>query len=358
MQSAGAHRPRVIATSPSSSGSGYASRSCSGSARRASRSSESSERSKAVAVLLLAYAVYIALVVGVASAIGAWNTGLLKETIAWLLVPGIVLLFGFSKAYEGRRFYVRTLIRVIGLTALIEFYVNLSAFPLWVELVLLPLTVFLVALSTVAGMKPSAEIVKRWVDRLTAVLGLVVLAATGIYLASEWSNLDQAELALSFAQPVWLTLASLPFIFAFSLFANYETHFVRIGFYSHDDPERRRRAKSSSSSGASTSATASSTAFLAGHSRSWLAQARGTRRGGSSPIAGAVAEARRGNGRHEGNAPRPLRRREGTDWEGRPSISARSRRRGRRSTSSRSTTGPSSRTGGTAMTSCRWSAGS
>lgn len=196
-----------------------------------------------VAVLFLAYTVYVALVVAIAYAVGAWNTGLLKETVAWFLVPGVVLLFGFSKAYEGRAFYLRTLLRVIGLTAVIEFYVNLTSFSLWFELILLPLTVFLVALSTVAGMKPETEIAKRWVDRVIAVVGLVVLVATGIYLANDWANLDQTEMALSFAQPIWLTLASLPFIFAFSLFANYEEQFVRIGFFSKDDPKARRRAK-------------------------------------------------------------------------------------------------------------------
>lgn len=196
-----------------------------------------------VAVLFLAYAVCIASIVAIAYAVDAWNTSLLRETVAWFLVPGVVLLFGFSKAYEERAFYVRTFLRVIGLTAMIEFYVNLTSFPLWVELVLLPLTVFLVALSTVAGMKPETEVVKRWVDRVISLLGLVVLVATGIYLANDWANLDKAKMALSFAQPIWLTLASLPFIFAFSLIANYEEQFVRIGFFSKDDPKARRRAK-------------------------------------------------------------------------------------------------------------------
>lgn len=50
-------------------------------------------------------------------------------------------------------------------------------------------------------------------------------------------------MALSFAQPIWLTLASLPFIFAFSLFANYEEQFIRIGFFSKHDPRARRRTK-------------------------------------------------------------------------------------------------------------------
>ncbi len=196
-----------------------------------------------IAVLLLTYAMYIAAVVGVAWLLGFWNSGLLKDTVAWLVVPGVVLLFGFSKAYEERRFYVRTLARVVGLTAIVEFYVNLVAFPLWLELLLLPAAVFLSLMSAVAGMKPDTEVVRRWADRLLALVGTAVVAATAASIAGQWDALDKTELALLFAQPVWLTLAALPFVLVFSLFANYEGHFVRIGFNAKEHPEAARRAK-------------------------------------------------------------------------------------------------------------------
>lgn len=196
-----------------------------------------------IAVLLLAYAGYVAAVVAVAWLLGAWNTGLLKDTIAWVVVPGLVLLFGFTKAYEERRFYVRTLVRVIGLTAVVEFYVNLVAFPLWIELLMLPAALFLSLMSAAAGMKRDTEVVGRWADRLLAVAGAAVIVATAASLAARWDALDKSELALAFAQPIWLTLAALPFVFAFSLFANYEAHFVRIEFFAKEDPGAARRAK-------------------------------------------------------------------------------------------------------------------
>lgn len=196
-----------------------------------------------LAVLFRAFAVYIAAVVLVAQSLGAWNSGLLKDTIAWFLAPGLVLLFGFTNAYEGRGYYGRTLLRVMGLTALIEFYVNLAAFPLPVELLLLPGLVFLGAMSAVAALKPETMIVRRLSDGLLIVLGLAVLIGTGAYLVREWANLDKAELALSFALPIWLTVATLPFIFLFSLYANYETTFVRIDFATKGDSRARRRAK-------------------------------------------------------------------------------------------------------------------
>lgn len=196
-----------------------------------------------VGTILVAYAAYIAAAVAVAYLLGFWNLDLLKETVAWFLVPGLVLVFGFTKAYEGGGYYRRTLLRVIGLTAVVEFYVNQAAFPLWVELLLLPAVVFLSAMSAVARLRPEAQIAKRFVDRLMAILGLIILTGTTAYLVRQWALLDTTQLAFSFALPIWLTLASLPFIFLFSLFANYELIFVRIDFFSKDDPRARRRAK-------------------------------------------------------------------------------------------------------------------
>ncbi len=196
-----------------------------------------------IAVLLLAYAAWTAGAAAVAYGFGIWETGLLKDTLVWFAVPGMALLFGFQKAYEGRGFFGRTLVRVIGLTALVEFYVTLGAFDLWVELLLLPALVLLSAMSAVAGMKPETRAVKPVVDRLTALVGLLLLIGTAAYLVRNWEQLDKTELALTFVLPIWLTVATLPFVFLFSLLANYETTFMRIDFFSRDSVKARRRAK-------------------------------------------------------------------------------------------------------------------
>lgn len=196
-----------------------------------------------VALITITFAAYIAVAVVVGQRVGVWNTGLFKDTIAWFLVPGMVLLFGFTRAYEGRQYYLRKILGVIGLTAAVEFYLNLGGFPLWIEIILLPTLVLLGTLSAVAGLKPETIIVKQIVDRLLGVVGVALFVGTGAYLVGQWSTLDKADLALSFALPIWLTLASLPFIFLFSLYANYEATFARIDLATKDDPRARRRAK-------------------------------------------------------------------------------------------------------------------
>lgn len=196
-----------------------------------------------VAVIVATFAAYIAAVVLVAQHIGIWSTGLTKDTVAWYLIPGLALLFGFSRAYEGRRYYGQTILSVIGLTAVVGFYVNLAAFPLWIELLLLPALVLLGALSAVAGLKPETMVAKRMADGLLGLLGVVILVGTLAYLVGHSTSLEAIDIAQLFALPVWLTLASLPFIFFFSLYANYEIAFVRIDLAARNDRRARLRDK-------------------------------------------------------------------------------------------------------------------
>jgi hypothetical protein len=184
------------------------------------------------------YWAYLAAVLAFARNAGFWNPDLTKDAVVWALVPGLALFFSFVSASEQRGFYLRTLGRVLGLTAIAELYVNLAAFPLLIELLLVPIVAVLAVMSAFLAFKPEFAIVKRTTDLLLSVIGLTVLAATAVYVAGSWDSLDKKELALQFGLPVWLTLASLPFVFAFSLIANYQGQFLRIDAHTRDDPRR------------------------------------------------------------------------------------------------------------------------
>lgn len=195
------------------------------------------------AVPVAVYWAYLAGAVAVAWHYSLWNPDLTKDGVVWALVPGLALFFGFVRASKERGFYLRAVGRVLGLTAIAEFYVNLTALPLAIELVLVPIAVSLSLMSAFAALKPEFAIVKRVADPLLGVIGLTVLLSTGVYVARNWNILDKTQLALQFGLPVWLTLASLPFVFAFSLYANYQGQFLRIDAHTRDDPKARRRAK-------------------------------------------------------------------------------------------------------------------
>ena len=96
--------------------------------------------------------------------------------------------------------------------------------------------------------------------------------------------LDKTRLPLQFSLPVWLTLASLPFVFGFTLYANYQSQFIRIDAHTRDDPKARRRSKVALLTGYSVH-NHELAGFAGWRTRTSPGRRPGARRGGSSPIA-------------------------------------------------------------------------
>jgi hypothetical protein len=240
-----------------------------------------------------------------------------KDTIVWVAIPGLAPLFGFTAAAKHRGYYQRAILQVASMTALVEFYLNLASFPLLAELVLVPVSILLALLSTVAGLRPEQATVKSWIDRALAALGLLVIVATGVMLISGQVQLDPRELLLQFGAPIWLTAAAVPFIFIFSLYANYEGHFLRIDGHARDDPKARRRAKLALLT--TYGARNHELAGFSGIAYSDLVRAT-TWREARRVVAYRRAEARAEEARKDFQAARLVRYEgvAGTDWDGRP----------------------------------------
>lgn len=186
------------------------------------------------ALPLLLYLVWVVGVVLAGRAIGIWQLSLLKDTVAWFVVAGVVLFFSFVKAGSEEGFFRRTLGRTVRLAAFLEFYLNLAVFDLWIELLLQPLLLFASLVSLVASRDPKAQPARRFADGLLAVLGIGLLVGTAIELAQMWGTLDARHTLLSFALPIWLTLSVLPVIWILAAYANYQSAFLRVKWMSRD----------------------------------------------------------------------------------------------------------------------------
>ena len=56
-------------------------------------------------------------------------------------------------------------------------------------------------------------------------MGFSLFAFTAQQLHSNWGKIDKHTLLLQLALPIWLTIGLLPFIYIFTLYANYESAF-------------------------------------------------------------------------------------------------------------------------------------
>lgn len=195
-----------------------------------------------VAGLVALYALYLAGVLLVASHLGLWQTTQTKDTLLWLAVPGVTLLFNALNWAEKPGFFRRALLATVRGTAFVEFYINITPLPLFGELVLLPVIALLTVASTVAARNPEQASVKAVSDALLALMGIGLLLYTSIEVWQRWDTLDREHLLRTFVLPLWLTAASVPFLYVWGLYATYEVALIRV-LLRVSDPWVRWRAR-------------------------------------------------------------------------------------------------------------------
>jgi hypothetical protein len=159
---------------------------------------------------------YSALIVYGAKEIGLWHAAALKATIYWFIVTAVVLV-GEAVARANpsdREFRRRVLNRVVGITILIEFMVNLYAFPLVYELALALLAISFVGMQVVLQHEAGAD------PRVSKLVDWVVIALVLIYLAhflgaaiADVEGFLTREHAEDFLIGPVMTLALIPFLY-------------------------------------------------------------------------------------------------------------------------------------------------
>ena len=185
--------------------------------------------------ILAAMVGWISLVCLVGQELQVWRIGLIADTVIWSATAGFVLLFSVEQAAQGRSFVFRIVLATAEVTVLLAFFVNLVVFSLIVELFLQPLLFVLVAMSVVAATDRALAAAKRVLDGLVFLIVLAMSVFVLVRLSLAWDELDLTETVLSLILPMWLTIATLPFIYLVGLYAAYEVAFIRIAGWSRTD---------------------------------------------------------------------------------------------------------------------------
>jgi hypothetical protein len=184
-------------------------------------------------VSALLYVMWMTAIVDAADHVGIWHGSMLKDTLFWA-APGAALFFASTRAAEEPGFFRRQFLQAIGLTAVLEFYLNFATMDLLLEILLQPILFLAVGVSIVASWRKDQLPAKRVADAIQLLIVLILFVPPTVHLISDWGTIDSAETLRAFALPVWLTACALPFVFALSLYSAYEQVFVRIAL-SRDD---------------------------------------------------------------------------------------------------------------------------
>lgn len=187
---------------------------------------------KLLAIFILA-ALYVAAVVVCLAKVGLWNPSLVKDTVVWFVGTAFVLMLNVNNAEE--HFFRNLIIDNLKLAALLEFVGNLYTFNFWVELPL-TLTIFCSAMiSAVASTKPEQAPAKRLTDGVLALIGWVMLAFVVYKSISNFRDVAVWDTARSFALPLVLAIAFIPFAYTLAVRMAYDAVFFRVNFALKDN---------------------------------------------------------------------------------------------------------------------------
>lgn len=172
---------------------------------------------------LIAY--YVALIWG-ASRIDLWTWSQTVPTVLWFGVA-IGALFSLSNAIRERDFFRKLALRAFAWTTIIEVVVGTFVLGLGWEILLLILALPLTLLSVTAKHMGHARMASAF-DWCLALLGFGLLAYSVYNIVTHWSELDHLNLVRNLFLPVWLTLALVPFMYGFAVYAAFESPLRRI----------------------------------------------------------------------------------------------------------------------------------
>lgn len=175
---------------------------------------------------------WIGLAIVAASRLHLWAESLTFATVAWYFTNALAWLVSPDNSRKAD-FFTSKLRQLITAGVLLEMYLNLYVFRWWIEVPLQALLAALVILKTVADHEDQYRPARTLFGGILNVIGLGILFTVTYRVVREWRSLDAWDLFQQLAHPVWLTVWTLPYVYAFALVASYEVLWNRLR-WSHD----------------------------------------------------------------------------------------------------------------------------
>ena len=91
-------------------------------------------------------------------------------------------------------FFRDTALRTLGLTAFVEFFINVESFHLVIELILQALLILVFGMLAVASNDAEHRQLKRLLEGFLTLVGLSLIVATAWRLGQNWSTVDKGVL--------------------------------------------------------------------------------------------------------------------------------------------------------------------
>jgi hypothetical protein len=184
-------------------------------------------------------ALYCAVLVVAGMELGLWHTSSLKPTTYWFFGTAIVLGgYAVTHSPTDPKFLRGVLKRVVAVTILIDFVVNLYVLPFAYEFVLVFVVLLFTMMEVVVRRDPSTDPrLRRFVDRVLISIGVFYFAYFVISALRDLDGFLTRDNAEAFLIGPVLTIALIPFMYVMAWISHWEQRRTRERLRAkHDSP--------------------------------------------------------------------------------------------------------------------------
>lgn len=164
------------------------------------------------------------------SKLNLWNAEQLKNTVFWSASVGLMSLFKLEQIKKDKSFFKHSVLDNLKLLAILQFVVGVYTFPLWVELLLVPILALIGGMLAIAETDKKYHQVKVLLEYCLSSFGIALIVYTLYMLITNFDEFGQEKTVYDFFVPPILTLCYLPFIFFMLVYTTYEQAFIRLKF--------------------------------------------------------------------------------------------------------------------------------
>lgn len=173
---------------------------------------------------------YVVMIIYGLACLGLWDFSLLKGSLIWFFSVAIFSLFQVNKFSESPHKIRELVADSFKLVVVVEYLVGAYTFHIVVELVLVPLIVFLSAMVAFAETKPEYESVHKFLNAVLAIVGTAILGAVMYLLVKDFDQVANRQAASDFVLPVILSALYTPFIAFMAVYSTYQTVLIRLQY--------------------------------------------------------------------------------------------------------------------------------
>lgn len=157
-----------------------------------------------------------------------WSPKLVKDTVFWVMFVELPLFAKTIEEAKDVRFFKKLIKDNIAISVAVEFLIGFWTFDLWLEILIIPLLVFISALYALAEREKKHKPAKRFLQGILTLLGVISFVYAIYNLICLPKNFFTVDTLKEFVLPLILLILNLPVVYGLAIYNVYEQIFIRL----------------------------------------------------------------------------------------------------------------------------------